>query len=139
MATVQHTQVVVPAPPGPFDPAIPQDAILRERVEQLIDFIMKNCLWQFHSRRWDRVRQNENILGMTARILAGEQIDLSDPFDRCYHVDAYHLAESYRRRCAWMNELHDDEIREVIAATKARLDVLTITGSLNAELTDKHY
>ena len=32
---------------------------LKDRVEQLVDYIMKWCLWQFHSRAWDREKQNE--------------------------------------------------------------------------------
>lgn len=35
---------------------------LKDRVEQLVDYIMKWCLWQFHSRAWDREKQNEGVL-----------------------------------------------------------------------------
>lgn len=110
-----------------------------ERVEQLIDFIMKNCLWQFHSRAWDRERQNENILAMTTRLLCGDVVEARTPADRCYWVDAMYLAESYRERFAWLAALGRPEIEALMARLKDRLDFLTITGSLNAELTDKHY
>jgi len=29
------------------------DVKLTESVDQLTDYIMKNCLWQFHSRVWE--------------------------------------------------------------------------------------
>jgi nitrogenase delta subunit len=45
----------------------------KEQVEALVDYIMKNCLWQFHSRAWDRERQNENILGITNRLSGGNR------------------------------------------------------------------
>ena len=35
--------------------------IMKDRIEQLVDYIMKWCLWQFHSRAWDREKQNEGI------------------------------------------------------------------------------
>ena len=122
MATVQHTQVVVPAPPGPFDPAIPQDAILRERVEQLIDYIMKNCLWQFHSRRWDRVRQNENILGMTGQDPGGETGRPVRPVRPLLLRRRLPPGRELPQALRLDARADDDEIREVIAATKARLD-----------------
>jgi nitrogenase delta subunit len=34
----------------------------KDRIEPLVDYIMKHCLWQFHSRKWDRERQNREIL-----------------------------------------------------------------------------
>ncbi|MFT3959108.1 MAG: Fe-only/vanadium nitrogenase subunit delta [Desulfovibrio sp.] len=42
---------------------------LSENVEVVIDYIMKKCLWQFHSRAWDRERQNEGIMTQTMQIL----------------------------------------------------------------------
>lgn len=49
-----------------------EETAMKEQVSQLVDYIMKKCLWQFHSRAWDRSRQNENILGMTSNILLEE-------------------------------------------------------------------
>ena len=43
---------------------------LSENVEVVIDYIMKKCLWQFHSRAWDRERQNEGIMTQTMRFSA---------------------------------------------------------------------
>ena len=44
-------------------------------VGQLYDHIMKKCLWQFHSRAWDRERQNEHIIGITSRWSVPEKVD----------------------------------------------------------------
>lgn len=115
------------------------EAVLAERTALLVDFIMKNCLWQFHSRAWDRERQNERILGMTSSLLQGQDVDHSTPEDRCYWVDALYLVESYREQYPWVNDLDVEEIRTLMQSVKDRTDHLTITGSLNAELTDKHY
>jgi len=111
----------------------------KDKVEQLLDCIMKNCLWQFHSRAWDRRRQNEEILKKTAQLLCDEEVDLSTPHDRCYWVDAVWLAETYRKDYPWLNGMPKDEIKALIKALHERLDFVTIDGSLNEELTDQKY
>lgn len=112
---------------------------MAEQVEQLIDYIMKHCLWQFHSRNWDRERQNEEILKKAQQLLCGEPLDLSTPSDRCYWVDAVSLVDAYKERYSWINAMSKPELVALMQALKARLDYLTISGSLNEELSDKHY
>lgn len=106
-----------------------------EKVEQMIDYIMKNCLWQFHSRAWDRERQNEHILAMTMQILCDEPIIKETPEDRCYWTDAVCLAEAYKTNLPWIKTMEAEKIKTLMTALKERLDYLTITGSLNEELT----
>ncbi|MDF2935770.1 MAG: nitrogenase iron-iron protein delta chain [Paenibacillaceae bacterium] len=115
------------------------EAVKKARVAQLEDYIMKKCLWQFHSRAWDREKQNEGILSKTTQILCGEPVEKDTPADRCYWVDAVVLAETYRERYGWLASAAKDEIKEVMAALKERIDFLTITGSLNEELKVKAY
>ncbi len=115
------------------------DEVRDEYRELLLDHIMKKCLWQFHSRAWDRERQNDNILAMTTELLCGVDVQPATPEERCYYVDAFDLARAYRNKFGWLSELSTDQIREVMAALKAKLDHVTIHGSLNAELTDAHY
>ncbi len=110
-----------------------------ERIEQLVDYIMKHCLWQFHSRAWDRERQNEQILKKTMEILADEPVGKDTPEDRCYWVDAVCLAGAYRERFPWLSEMEKDEIKDIMQGLKERMDFLTITGSLNEELTVAMY
>ena len=136
--TEPTTTTATPTTDAP-DPAVPVDPVLAERVEQLVDFIMKKCLWQFHSRAWDRSRQNEAILTMTSKLLCGEPVDATSPFDRCYYVDAVHLAENFSARYPWVDGLPVPQKQEVMRALLARIEFLTVTGSLNAELTDAHY
>lgn len=111
----------------------------QEKVEQMVDYIMKNCLWQFHSRAWDRKRQNEEILKKTMQILCGEPVDKETPADRCYWVDAVCLAEAFQSRLAWLADMHPEETRVLLQELKERIDFLTITGSLNQELTVSLY
>ncbi len=110
-----------------------------QHVELMVDYIMKHCLWQFHSRNWDREKQNAGVLGKTKQLLCGETVDLTTPADRCYWVDAVVLAEAYRNRFEWLRDMGSEAIAPLMEALHQRLDYLTITGSLNAELKDKRY
>jgi Fe-only nitrogenase delta subunit len=113
--------------------------LMKERTELLVDYIMKRCLWQFHSRAWDRKDQNEGILTKTRQILCGEPVELETPADRCYWVDAACLADGYKRRFPWLATMDKQDTKLLMQAVKDRMDVLTISGSLNLELTDQHY
>lgn len=112
---------------------------LKDRVEQLVDYIMKWCLWQFHSRAWDREKQNEGILTKTRQLLCEEPVELETPADRCYWVDAVLLARDFQATYPWLATLDKKDIQVLMQGLKDRLDYLTITGSLNQELTDPKY
>lgn len=116
-----------------------EDLQKKEQVEALVDYIMKNCLWQFHSRAWDRERQNKNILGITGRLIRGETVQPRNPEEKCYWVDAVCLAEAFSARFPWLGEMAGEEKDLLIQGVKDRMDFLTITGSLNQELKDPHY
>jgi Fe-only nitrogenase delta subunit len=115
------------------------EILMKERVEQMVDVIMKKCLWQFHSRAWDRRNQNEGVLTRATQLLCGERVELETPADRCYWVDAVWLAEDYKTRFAWMATLNMEEIKAIMKALHERMDFLMIDGSLNLELNDQHY
>lgn len=116
-----------------------EDEEMKEKVEQLVDYIMKNCLWQFHSRAWDRERQNEKILLKTMQILCEDPVEKEAPEDRCYWADAVCLADAFQNRYSWISRMEKDEIRILMESLKDRMDFLTIKGSLNLELTDPLY
>ncbi len=113
--------------------------VMKDRIEQLVDYIMKKCLWQFHSRAWDREKQNEGILTKTKQILCEEPVETGTPADKCYWVDAVCLAEAFKSRYPWLNTMDKGEIQLLMQGLKDRMDYLTITGSLNEELKDPHY
>jgi nitrogenase delta subunit len=116
-----------------------EEQIRKARIEEMTDYIMKHCLWQFHSRSWDRRNQNAGILGKTGQLLRGERVELETPADRCFWVDAVVLAEEFRARFTWLGSGTKEEISEVMKGLHERMDFLTIDGSLNLELNDQHY
>jgi Fe-only nitrogenase delta subunit len=115
------------------------DDLTKDRIEELVDYIMKHCLWQFHSRTWDRKDQNVGVLTKTRQLLCKERVELETPADRCYWADAVCLVEAFRHNYPWLEKMDKTETAALINGLHERLDFLTITGSLNLELTDQHY
>jgi nitrogenase delta subunit len=116
-----------------------EEALRNDHIEAMTDYIMKHCLWQFHSRSWDRRNQNEGVLAKTTQILCGERVELETPADKCYWVDAVILAEEFKNRFPWLGIGDKAAIKDVMKGLHERMDYLTIDGSLNLELTDQHY
>jgi nitrogenase delta subunit len=121
------------------DPLAEVEPELRARIAEMETYIMKNCLWQFNSRGWDRRKQNAGILGKTAQILVGEEVENPTPIEKCHWVDAVMLARAFRERCAWLSGMGAEDIRALVEKLHARIDWLTIDGSLNQELTVQNY
>ena len=115
------------------------DDLRKDKVEQLVDYIMKWCLWQFHSRAWDREKQNEGVLTKTMQLLCEEPVDCETPADKCYWVDAMVLAKDFKETYPWLGTMDKPDIKILMQELKDRIDYLTITGSLNKELTDQRY
>jgi Fe-only nitrogenase delta subunit len=112
---------------------------LIERVAPLENYIMKHCLWQFNSRGWDRRKQNAGILGKATLLLCGEPVENPTLQEKCYWVDAVMLDRNCRERFPWLPALPKDQIKALMGLLHARMDWLTIDGSLNLELTVPNY
>jgi len=121
------------------NPLADADPETQARVGQLENYIMKNCLWQFNSRGWDRRKQNAGIIGKTAQLLCGEEVENPTPLEKCYWVDSVLLAEAYREACPWITAMDKDAIKGLMTKLHQRMDWLMIDGSLNEELTVQHY
>ena len=112
---------------------------MKEKIATLENYIMQRCLWQFHSRAWDREVQNNGILGITKQMLLGEEPDISTPAQKCFWVDAVCLVDGFKTKFPWVNGMSREDIAAMMDGLKERIDYLTIHGSLNEELTVKLY
>lgn len=121
------------------DPLDKVDPETKEKIGQLENYVMKNCLWQFNSRGWDRRKQNAGIIGKTSQLLCDEPVDISAPMDKCYWVDAVMLDRTCREHFPWIKTMEKDDIKALMKLLNARMDWLTIDGSLNADLTNLNY
>lgn len=137
-AAAQKSEQKSERPAGPkagqeIDPAY------KEKLDPLVDYIMKNCLWQFNSRAWDRRKQNAGVISKVAQMLCGEPVAHATPADKCYWVDAVILTKAYKKRFPWLLALDTPEIRSLMQQLHERIDYLTIDGSLNEELIVPQY
>ncbi|MDR2032297.1 MAG: Fe-only nitrogenase subunit delta, partial [Azoarcus sp.] len=96
------------------DPLAEADPVTRERVSVMENYIMKNCLWQFNSRGWDRRKQNAGVLGKTAQLLCDEPVENPSAIDRCHWADAVLLDRAYRRLCPWLADMSKDEVKALM-------------------------
>jgi Fe-only nitrogenase, delta subunit len=113
--------------------------LMNGRIEQLVDYIMKWCLWQFNSRVWDREKQNEGILTRAMQLLCNEPVTRETPADKYYWVEAAVLTRDFKNEFSWINIMSAEEIKALMKGLRERIDYLTITGSLNQELTNPQY
>jgi vanadium nitrogenase delta subunit len=107
--------------------------------DDLFAYIQQRCLWQFHSREWDRTENIEGILGKTTALLTGEQPKPETAMERVFLADAKELTAQLRAHFPDIAQLSNDEIERLIAAVKQRVTTLAITESKNHELTQKAY
>ncbi|WP_414571222.1 V-containing nitrogenase subunit delta, partial [Nostoc sp. CCY 9925] len=109
---------------------------IQERAAEVTKLIQERCLWQFHSRAWDREENINGVLNKTAQILTGEKVVLETLIERGFYADAKILAADLEIRFAWLNSMENSQKKAVLEAVKAMLIDIVITKSKNGEL---HY
>jgi nitrogenase delta subunit len=111
-----------------------------EKMAQLEWYITKHCLWQYNSRGWDRLIQNERILTKTKQLLRGENAKDDDTTaDRYYWSEAKSLSFSFKKYFPWLTELSKEDISQILDLLKERLDHTMVHASLNQELVKQQY
>ncbi len=108
-------------------------------LDQVFDYVQERCLWQFHSRSWDRATNIDGILAMTGEILAGREPEAATPNDRCFLADAKVMVSDLRSRFPWIGEIGETETRALLDGLRERLVDITITKSRNHELNHTLY
>ncbi len=111
-----------------------------EKMKQLEWYISKHCLWQYNSRGWDRLIQNEQILSKTKQLLCGENAQKDDTTaDRYYWSEAVMLSRRFKEYYSWMEETSKEDIAVIIDMLKEKMDFTMVNGSLNTELIKQQY
>jgi len=114
--------------------------VAEEKMAQLEWYISKHCLWQYNSRGWDRLIQNERIISKTRQLLRGENAkDDDSTADRYYWSEAMSLQEGFKRYFPWVAETSKEDITQILDLLKERLDHTMVHASLNEELKKEKY
>lgn len=114
--------------------------LAKEKMEQLEWYITKHCLWQYNSRGWDRLIQNERILTKTKQMYFGENAKEDDSTaDRYYWSEAKSLQFAFNKYFPWLAETSKEDIAQILDLLKDRMDHVMVHASLNKELTKEQY
>jgi len=112
----------------------------KEKMEQLEWYITKHCLWQYNSRGWDRLIQNEQILTKTKQLFSGESAKIDDSTsDRYYWSEAVMLVKRFKEYFPWIKTTSKEDMIVIIDLLKEKLDFTMVKGSLNTELVKQQY
>ncbi|MEH1888244.1 MAG: V-containing nitrogenase subunit delta, partial [Nostoc sp.] len=109
---------------------------IQERAAEVTKLIQERCLWQFHSRAWDREENINGVLNKTAQILTGEKVVLDTLIERGFYADAKILSADLEIRFSWLSKMENSQKKAVLESVKAMLVDIVITKSKNGEL---HY
>ncbi len=109
------------------------------RAEELFDYVQERCLWQFHSRSWDRQENIEGIIAKGIELLQGKMPAADTPKDRCFLADARIMVADFRSGFPWIKDADAEEIRQVMEQLSQLLVAVTITHSKNRELSHHLY
>ncbi|MGE4559944.1 MAG: Fe-only/vanadium nitrogenase subunit delta [Desulfobulbus sp.] len=112
---------------------------MENKIEQLTDYIQKDCLWQFFSRAWDREENIAGVLDGTEALLAGSTPEATSDMDRCHMADAKVLSSAFASRFGWIRDMSREELHALFEGVKERMREIVITSSHNEELYVKNY
>lgn len=112
---------------------------MKDKIEQLVDFVQGRYLWQFHSRAWDREENIKGIICDTYEILANEKVERKTAFQKAFYADAKIFSEAIKEKFSWFMDLSNEEKKQVLDGVEARLIEITITKSKNEELKQPNY
>lgn len=111
-----------------------------EKMAQLEWYISKHCLWQYNSRGWDRLIQNERILTKTKQLFCGEKAKEDDgTADRYYWSEAMMLNKRFKEYFPWIASTSKEDISAIMDLLKEKMDNTMVHKSLNQELVKQQY
>ncbi len=109
-------------------------SVMEDRAEQLFDYVQERCLWQFHSRSWDRQQNINGIIAKATELLQGQTPTADTAMDRCLMADARIMVTDFHSRFPWIKDASAEEIWKVMEQLGQRLIEVAITHSKNREL-----
>lgn len=107
---------------------------MSNKAEEILAFIMERCLWQFHSRSWDREENINGIMKKTFELLTGKTITAETPQEKCFYADAKILVDELKAKFSWIETVDEAEAKTLTDTLIDKLIDINITKSLNAEL-----
>ena len=111
----------------------------QQQIDLLLGYVQERCLWQFHSRAWDRQENIDGVIAAATDLLHGRHPKNHAPMDRMFYADAKAMVDDFKERFPWILDLEPTKVTELMAGLKSALIDHTITRSLNHELRHSLY
>ncbi|AGK98262.1 Fe-only/vanadium nitrogenase subunit delta [Clostridium pasteurianum] len=114
---------------------------MEKKIDEILEFIQERCLWQFHSREWDRTENINGVFDLLPKLLAGEKISTKElePKEKCFYADAKILSDQLQERFSFVKEMDEKEKSELLSGVKEKLVDVAITKCRNEELRTPFY
>jgi vanadium nitrogenase delta subunit len=109
------------------------------KLNQLFGYVQERCLWQFFSRSWDRQENLDGILQTATDLLTGKPPARETPMEKLFHADAKIMVADFKERFPWIEQEGPAQVRALMHGLRERLEEISITKSLNQELTHSLY
>lgn len=112
-----------------------------ERAKQLSEFVFERCLWQFHSRAWDREENINGILGVVTDLLIDQPDKISKEtlIDKCFYADGKVLADEFNEKFPWLKDVSTEDKKALIEDVKKKVTEIAVDKSRNEELRTPFY
>lgn len=106
------------------------------KVDEITEFIMERCLWQFHSREWDRTDNINGIFNMLTKVINDEKVNTEDVTlqEKCFYADAKILVDQLKEKFSYLTEMDENEKTQLFNDVKDKLVDVVITKCRNEEL-----
>ena len=109
---------------------------MEKKVNEILEFVMERCLWQFHSREWDRTENINGVFSFLPKLLKVEKVSIEglEMKDKCHYADAKILSDQLLERFSYLKEMNESEKSELLSGVKDKLVNVAITKCRNEEL-----
>ena len=107
---------------------------MTDKAKEIFDYIQQRCLWQTHSREWDRRNNIEGVMDRVKALLTNEEIINNTLLEKAYYADAKVLVSQLEEHIAWIKEAKNEEITSALDGAKDELFRVFIDKCLNGEI-----
>ncbi|MCI1945700.1 Fe-only/vanadium nitrogenase subunit delta [Clostridium luticellarii] len=107
-----------------------------EKADKLSAFILERCLWQFHSRSWDREENINGILGVVTNLLLNQKdkIPTETLMEKYFYADGKVLTDEFKEKFPWLEDIDAEKKKEIMEDVKKKITEIAVDKSRNEEL-----
>ena len=90
-----------------------------QQIDLLFGYVQERCLWQFHSRSWDRQKTSTASSPRRPTCCTASTPKNHAPMDRMFYADAKTMVDDFKERFPWILDLEPTKVTELMAGLKS--------------------